>query len=213
MLGGRKRCSSIELSTSILSLWKLGGIVLKRLWWFWKCDRLGPDIPVTHLLLHFRRSSLWICRKKFRQFGDNSEFRPYAFAVCPSLISVGRNVIIRPGTMLFAEDGQITIEDDVLIGPGVHFYVNNHLYGLPELPTSAQSYSPGTEIRLCKGSWIGANAILLPGVTVGQNAVVAAGSVVRTSVSAFTMVAGNPARIKKTWQPPSNGQLGDDGQR
>jgi acetyltransferase-like isoleucine patch superfamily enzyme len=177
--------------------------VLKRLIWLWTCDRLGPDIPLTHALLYFKRSMRWICRKKFRHFGESSEFRPFAYAIQPSKISIGDNVIIRPGSMLFAEDGEIEIEDDAAIGAGVHFYVNNHRFDRIDIPIKYQGYSASKLLRVCRGAWIGANAILLSGVTIGQNAVVGAGSIVTSDVPPFTVVAGNPARVIQRTSPRS----------
>ena len=174
--------------------------MIGRLLWYWKCDRLGPDILSTHVLLFFKRSATWICRRKFRSFGDGSEFRPYAFAHAPSNISIGRNVIIRPGTMLFADqpqEGAIVIEDDVGIGAGVHMYVDNHYYERTDVPIRDQGYFPSRPIRLCKGAWIGANSIILLGVTIGESAVVNPGSLVNTDVEPFTIVGGNPARLIK----------------
>ena len=68
--------------------------------------------------------------RKFKYFGEGAEFRPGAYAEACSKISIGNNVVIRPGTFLFADpmDGGagIVIEDQVLIGPSVHLYTNNH---------------------------------------------------------------------------------------
>ena len=59
-------------------------------------------------------------------------------------------------------------------------------------------------VRICKNAWVGAGATILPGVTVGENAVVAAAAVVTKDVPANTIVAGNPARIIKTIPPKEN---------
>jgi len=174
--------------------------MIKRLYWFWVCDRLGPDIPLTHMLLYFKASSRWLCKRKFKEFGINSEFRAFAFAHWPSRISIGANIKIHPGSVLAAdpeEGGTITIEDDVMIGAGVHIYVSNHRYGLTDRPISQQGYQKVQDITIRRGSWIGANCIILPGVTVGQNAVVGAGSIVANDVRPYTVVAGNPAKLIK----------------
>ena len=96
-------------------------------------DRIGPDCPFTHWKLYFKSSMVTLCQQKFSYFGKNAEFRPGAYAICCSKISIGDNVIIRPGTMLFAdpregENGSITIEENVMIGSGVHMYVHNHRF-------------------------------------------------------------------------------------
>lgn len=180
--------------------------MIGRLLWFWRCDRLGPDIPLTHILLYFHKSERYICRKKFKKFGKNSEFRPFAFAHCPSLISIGDNVKIHPGTVLSASrilhngtilEIGITIEDHVGIGHDVHFYPINHRHNRTDLPIERQGFETKGEIVVKRGAWIGAKSVILSGVTVGENAVVGAGSVVTKNVAPYTLVAGNPARFIK----------------
>lgn len=167
---------------------------------FWKkADRIGPDIPWTHWRLHFKSTMRELCKEKFKHFDDTAEFRPFAYAISCSKISIGRKVVIRPGVMLFADtrpDGKgITIEDDVMLGSGVHIYVGNHRFDNPEIPIIEQGHYDSQEVILKKGCWIGANSIILPGVMIGENTVVGAGSVVTKSMPAKVLVAGNPARI------------------
>lgn len=173
---------------------------------FWReADRIGLDMLLSHWRLHFKSTMRDLCVKKFKFFGENSEFRPGAYAEACSKISIGANVIIRPGTFLFADPsaggGKIVIEDKVLIGPGVHVYTNNHEFNNVSLPIYDQGYPTPTEddsVTLKKGCWIGAGTIILPGVTIGVNAVVGAGSVVTKDVPDFTIAAGNPAKILRT---------------
>jgi len=145
-----------------------------------------------------------LCKSKFRHFGQGAEFRPGAYAVSCSNISLGDNVVIRPGTMLFAsptgklEGGAIVIEDNVLLGAGIHFYTNYHKFSDPTIPIYFQGYDEVEQdgsIVIRHGSWIGANVILLRGVTIGNNSVVAAGSVVTKTVPPYVVVAGVPARV------------------
>lgn len=181
--------------------------MIKRLKWYWNTDRLGPDILSTHFLLYFKRTARWICQKKFKKFGSGSEFRPYAYANCTYNISIGENVIIRPGTMLYADDtdkGQIFIEDNIGIGAGVHVYVNNHRHDIAGVPIKYQGYYPSMPVTIREGSWIGAGAIILPGVTIGKNAVVGAGSIVTHSVGPYSKVAGNPARVINREHPSTD---------
>jgi acetyltransferase-like isoleucine patch superfamily enzyme len=164
---------------------------------FWKTtDRIGPDVPYTHWRLHFRSTMQALCKARFRHFADTAEFRPGAYATSCTNISVGDRVVIRPGCMLFADEHEgITIEDGVMLGAGVHIYVNNHRFDEPDRPIIDQGYYPSRPVILRAGSWIGANAILLPGVVVGENAVVGAGSVVTRDVPPRVVVVGSPARI------------------
>lgn len=165
-------------------------------------DRLGPDIPFTHWRLHFKKKMIKLCQKKFRKFDLTAEVRPGAYVVGCSQIEIGSRVIIRPGTMLFGETNEpmevsIKIEDDVMLGAGIHIYVNNHKYGNRNLPLIYQGYFPDRAVTLKKGCWVGANAILLPGIEIGYNSIVAAGSVVTRVVPDNVIVAGVPAKILK----------------
>lgn len=167
---------------------------------FWKdADRLGPDIPYTHWRLYFKSTMLALCKKKFMYFGEGAEFRPGAYAICCSRISLGQRVVVRPDSMFFGDSREngvsIIIEDDVMLGSGVHIYVHNHRFDNPQKPIIDQGYYPSRPVVLKQGAWIGANAIILPGVTIGKNAVIGAGSVVTKSVPDGVVAAGNPAKI------------------
>ncbi len=173
---------------------------LRERWNYWvSADRIGPDIVASHWRLHIKSLMRELCQRKFRYFGKDAEFRPGAYAICCSKISLGDRVVIRPGCMLFADPrecgGSITIEDDVMLGSSVHIYVANHRFDNPEIPIIDQGHLPSMSVVLKRGCWIGAGSIVLPGVTVGQNAVVGAGSVVTRDVQRATVVAGNPARV------------------
>lgn len=106
-------------------------------------------------------------------------------------ISIGKNVFINHGCS-FLDLGSITIDDNVLIGPKVNLITENH----PLDPTQRNKImcSP---IVIKKNAWIGAAATILPGVTIGENAVVAAGAVVHKDVQANTVVGGVPAKLLK----------------
>lgn len=167
---------------------------------FWKAaDRIGPDIPYTHWRLHFKTTMLRLCKEKFAHFDDSADFRPGAYAICCSKISLGKRVVVRPTTMLFADPREggagIAIEDDVMMGSGVHLYVNNHRFDSPDIPIIDQGHYVSEPVVLKKGCWLGANVIVLPGVTIGENSVIGAGSLVTRSVPDGVLAAGNPARV------------------
>jgi acetyltransferase-like isoleucine patch superfamily enzyme len=180
-------------------------IIIKEVWErliFWKkVDRIGPDILLTHWRLYFPSLMRKLCKDKFLFFSDSAEFRPGAYAIGCSKISIGSRVIIRPQTMIFSdprEEGKgVIIEDDAMIGSGVHIYTNNHNFDNQDIAIIDQGHYESREVLIEKGSWIGANAIILPGVKIGINAVVGAGSVVVNDVPAKSVVAGSPAKILK----------------
>lgn len=104
---------------------------------------------------------------------------------------IGKNVFINHDCT-FLDIGGITIEDDVLIGPKVCLITESHPLNPAE--RKALLVKP---IVIKRNDWIGAGAIILPGVTVGENSVVAAGATVSKDVPANSVVAGIPAKVIK----------------
>jgi len=100
-------------------------------------------------------------------------------------VVVGDRVTVKSGVQLW--DGT-RVEDDVFIGPNATF--TNDRY-----PRSKQYPGAFSGIRVCKGASIGANATILPGITIGKEAMVGAGAVVTQDVPPKAVVVGNPARI------------------
>lgn len=106
-------------------------------------------------------------------------------------ISLGKNVFINHACS-FLDLGGITIEDEVMIGPRVNITSENH----PTDIATRKTMVPAA-VTIKKNAWIGAGATILPGVTVGENSVVAAGAVVNKNVPPNVVVAGVPARVIK----------------
>ena len=107
-------------------------------------------------------------------------------------IRLGKNVFINHACS-FLDIGGITVEDDVLIGPNVSLVTENH----PTDPNDRKTVLL-KPIVLKRNAWIGAAATILPGVTIGENAIVAAGAVVSRDVPPNTVVAGVPAKVVRT---------------
>lgn len=107
---------------------------------------------------------------------------------------VGREVFINFGCT-FLDQGCITLEDGVFIGPGVKVITENH----PEEPSKRHTLKTAP-VTIRNNAWIGAGAIILPGVTVGRNAIVAAGAVVTKDVPDNVIVAGVPAKVMREIQ-------------
>ncbi len=107
-------------------------------------------------------------------------------------ITLGKRVFINAGCC-FQDQGGIFIGDDCLIGHQIVFATLNH-----DLAPARRKNMFPAPIHIGKNVWIGAHATILAGVTVGDNAVVAAGAVVSKDVPANTVVAGVPAKVIKT---------------
>jgi acetyltransferase-like isoleucine patch superfamily enzyme len=103
---------------------------------------------------------------------------------------IGRNVFINQNCT-FYDLGGIDIGDDVMIGPNVSLITSGH----PIEPSRRHGFTIATPIVIERNIWIAAGATIIGGVTVGENSVVAAGSVVTRDVPPNTLVGGNPARV------------------
>lgn len=106
-------------------------------------------------------------------------------------IRIGRNVFINHGCS-FLDLGGITIEDEVLIGPKVNIISESH-----PLNPAGRKVLELKAVHIKRNAWIGAAATILPGVTVGENSVVAAGALVTKDVPDNSVVAGFPAKVVK----------------
>lgn len=106
-------------------------------------------------------------------------------------ISFGKDIFINQNVM-FVDLGGIVIEDHVLIGPMTRIISVNHL----KEPKKRRGLSVAS-VKIEENAWIGANVTILPGVTVGKNAIVAADSTVTKDVPSNVIVAGSPAKVIK----------------
>ncbi len=163
--------------------------------------KIGPDMYLTHWLLFFKPFRKWFQKRRMgKNIGENSELRPYCILDGYNNIVIGRDVIIPEGVRLVTdasdESAKIIIGDGVLFAPNVSVYCTTHSYN--ELDSYIKSQPLKNKTTIIKtGSWIGINAIIMPGVTIGKNCVIGANSLVNSDIPDFTVAVGSPARIIK----------------
>lgn len=117
--------------------------------------------------------------------------------ICPAqsdaTITIGENTTVGYYTFLFAS-ANISIGADCLIAPFCYLVDANH--GIAREKLIREQEMTASSIKIGEDVWLGTRAVVLPGVTIGRGAVVAAGSVVRDDVPEYAIVAGTPAKVK-----------------
>ena len=170
-----------------------------------------------------RKAFTLLVRGGFRAFGHSSALEAPAQLLGLSHVSVGRDVYIganswltflgdsrSPARGIVIGDGvsvagglvlsaleEIVIEDHVLVGRFVHISDHTHAHEETERPILAQGLTEPAPVLIKSGAWLGQGVVVCPGVTIGKNAVVAAGSVVRADVPDYCLAAGAPAVVKR----------------
>ena len=135
------------------------------------------------------------------QFGDNVKIETNCaiFAREPELfgkLTIGNNSNIGDFTIIDLVD-DVTIGNDVALGPNCTVYTHDHIYTDKNLPAWKGGII-SKPIIIEDGAWIGSGVTILPGVTIGKRAVIAAGSVVTKNVAAESIYGGIPAKLIKT---------------
>ena len=132
-----------------------------------------------------------IMQKLFKSVGQNVWIEPDFRCEFGKNISIGDDVYINFGCVIL-DCGPVTIGNQVLIGPNVGIYDANHALNAQERMDGA--LIPG-KIRIGNRVWIGGGTIILPGVTIGDDTVIGAGSIVTHDIPSGVVAVGNPCRV------------------
>ena len=146
-----------------------------------------------------KRIKIYFYRRLFLKYGRNSNFDPKDLFSYET-ISVGNDVYIGPGAKFSASKSSIVIGDKVMFGPGVTIMGGDHntsevgryMYDVKE-----KRPEDDAPVVIETDCWIGANATILKGVTIGRGSIVAAGSVVTRSMPEYSIIGGIPAKVLK----------------
>jgi len=179
--------------------------------WTWVTDlgAVGPDHPRARRFGAFGEGSIIafplgaVFNERWIRIGAHTMIGPYTSLsagmapgqemVSDPVVTIGDRTLIGRGSHIVGHFS-IEIGDDIQTGPYVYITDQNHSYVDPEEPIGRQ-IPVESAVRIGSGSWLGANAIVLPGACIGEHVVVAAGAVVRGEVPDRCVVAGVPARI------------------
>jgi len=127
------------------------------------------------------------------QCGRSTVIRPSASLAFSHNIFLGDFVSVQRRTYIWAgEKSQIKIGNHTMIGPGV--FITSDNYGLNKSQRISDQPTKEADVVIGADVWVGAYSIVLPGVTIGEGAVIAAGSVVTKNISSYSIAAGIPAK-------------------
>jgi acetyltransferase-like isoleucine patch superfamily enzyme len=163
----------------------------------------------------------FVIRRSFASWGPRSLAVPPLRLAGERDITVGTGVLFSAGCWLNAIGGAIMIGDgssfsgdcvisaaksvtigrEVLVARGVHIGDHDHAFVDSSQPVMNQGIANAAPVTIGDGAWIGHSAVILAGVSVGAGAVIAAGAVVTRDVPAYSLAAGVPARVMKSWAP------------
>lgn len=151
--------------------------------------------------LRLRQIRRFICKGIFKYAGDNINIEK---GVC---FGDGSQVEIRDNSSIGVDfellgPAMFKVGSNVMIGPQVIFITINHKFDRLDVPIKVQGHYVAEAITIGDDVWIGARAIILPGVIVGKGAIVAAGAVVTNEVPEYAIAGGNPAKVIKYRMEP-----------
>ncbi len=132
----------------------------------------------------------WLYSQIIGTCGQRFKTGPLVNLYNPARLTIGSDVYI--GYCSYIGDGDITLEDQVVIGPFCSVTGGNHLFRDNSVRFGGYEYKP---VVIGRGTWLGANVNVLAGVTIGAGCLVAAGSVVTKSMPDNCIVAGVPAKV------------------
>ncbi len=130
-------------------------------------------------------------RQFFGNIGDNTQIRSPFFCDYGEHISIGGASFVNYNCV-FLDCNRITIGDYAQIGPGVHIYTAWHPLDPSTRNSGLEAASP---VSIGNNVWLGGAAVICPGVTIGDNSVIGAASVVTRNIPANVLAVGNPCRV------------------
>ncbi len=143
-----------------------------------------------HVQIHY---SVSIRNRSIITIGNNVNICPNVVIWPDGFLQIKNNVGINPGVVIY---GQVEIGNDVMIAPGVKIIGGTHNFKKKEIAMKNQGTSR-VGVIIDNDVWIGANSVILDGVTVSEGCIIGAGSVVTSNTEPFSIYAGSPARLIK----------------
>lgn len=146
---------------------------------------------------HDFETKLTLLREMLGGFGDESWIELPFWCDYGKHVTIGRNCFINTN-VVFLDCNTVTIGDNTLVGPNVQFYTPVHPLSAKERLTGDPDYpflNSAKPIVVGSNVWIGGNVVILPGVTIGDNTTIGAGSIVSKDIPAGVLAMGQPCKV------------------
>ncbi len=160
----------------------------------------GSDRPYSLGSKHIRG---FLCRRIFSSAGKSINIEHGVF------FGNGDNIAIGDFSGIGLDckvSGPLKIGSNVMMGPEVMIYTRNHNYSRTDIPMIKQGDSEPKAVEIGNDVWIASRVIILPGVKIGEGAIIGAGSVVTKDVPPYAIAAGNPAKVLKFREGKDKGE-------
>lgn len=157
------------------------------------CENFLNLFPDFYLGNRLRRLFYKAC---FRKVGKGLGVNVHCHFEATKNIVIGDNCSFNRGCWI-SGGGGLVLHNDIILGPNVIIHTANHNFSNPNIPFRIQGHT-FEKVEIFSNVWIGAGAVILPGVTINENCIIGAGAVVTKDIPSNVMVAGVPAKVIKT---------------
>lgn len=183
---------------NMLSKLKTRYFFAKRAFWYAFYYGFAQHLPASYRYQPLGKFAKWCraiaCKRLFRCCGEGVNIEKGANFYTGWEVELGDHSSLGIDCMIPYD---LKVGKDVMMGPYVIIIGENHNFSSRDIPMRLQGYTTFPPVRIEDDVWIGARVIILPGLTIGKGAIIAAGSVVTKDVPSYAICAGNPARVIK----------------
>lgn len=163
---------------------------------YYLIGRFLPKYPIPGYGFAYK-FRYFLCKHIFEFIGDNVLIKRNAYFGDGSKIRIGNNSQIGINSIM---DNDVIIGNDVTMGPDVIIYTSSHEYKELGIPINQQGEKPHRQVTIGNNVWIGARCIILPGVSIGDNAIIGANTVVTRNVPKNAVFCGAAGKVVKIRQ-------------
>lgn len=169
---------------------------VKRALWYYFYYAVAQHLPASYRFQPFGRLGFWLrgmaCQRLFRVCGARVNVEHGANFYTGWEIEIGDDSSLGVDCIVPYD---LKVGKDVMMGPHVIIVGENHRFERTDVPMRLQGFAEFKPVRIEDDVWIGARAMIMPGITIGHGAIIGAGAVVTKDVPPWAICVGNPGRV------------------